>query len=608
MMTLNQDYRFGACVHGDGVRFRLWAPAAKSVELVVLDGVQQPMVDVGNGFYETYVDGVGVGTQYQYLINGDTLVADPASRYQARDAQGPSIVVDLHTYQWKTENWRGRPWVETVIYELHIGTFTPEGTYRAAIGKLDNLVALGITAIEIMPLHEAPGKRNWGYDGVILFAPEHVYGTPEELQELVDEAHARGLMVFLDVVYNHFGPQGNYLYLYAPDFFTDARMTPWGAAIDLTGPAQEPVRQFFLENALLWLESYRFDGLRFDAAHELRDHAIPGFLDTLVATIRDTVSEDREVHLILENDHNNAALLSRHRSKADPARYDAQWNDDLHHALHVIATGETIDYYRDYSVDPIGKVMRALSQGFAYQGEHSVVRNLVRGIPSSHLPATSFVSFAQNHDQIGNRAFGERLGMMVRPRILSAVMTIILLSPMIPMLFMGEEWNSTSPFLYFCDFEPDLAKLVTEGRRKDFAGFPDFSIRDISEIPDPSKVETFERSRLNWDEREQPEHKAWVRFYHELLTIRRREIIPRLTGIGPAAGSAERLGERTFRVRQRLGDGSVLELLANLGEEPFLSPPTPAGRRLYATDGGASAVLAPWGVRMYLALRENGSA
>lgn len=599
MNTLTAHSCFGPCFENGGIRFRIWAPAAKTVDLVLSAGGEYALTPVEQGFFEVWVAGLGAGTRYYFRIDGGRLVPDPASRYQPDDVDGASEIVDLESYAWRDAQWQGRPWIETVIYELHVGTFTPEGTYRAVIDKLDLLVELGITAIELMPLAEAPGTRNWGYDGVLLYAPERSYGRPEDLQALVDAAHDRGLMVFLDVVYNHFGPQGNYLNLYAPDFFTDRYHTPWGAAIDLSGPEQEPVRRFFCENSLLWLHHYHFDGLRFDAAHELRDHAIPGFLDLLAAAIRDKVGEERHIHLMLENDDNNVRLLSRHGAPALP-RYDAQWDDDLHHALHVIVTGESYDYYRDYAEDPVGKLMRAMSEGFCYQGEMSQIRKRRRGAPSAELPAVSFVSFLQNHDQVGNRAFGERLGALARPRALACAVTLILLSPMIPMLFMGEEWNASTPFLYFCDFEPDLAKLVTAGRRNDFAGFPDFAPQDLKKIPDPCAPETFEKSRLKWAERDEPEHRVWLQLYRELLQLRRREIIPRLVGIRGNGGSAERLSDRAFTVRQRLGEGSILTILANLGDAPLPETILPPGKILYAPDNGAQTTVAPWTVRAYL--------
>jgi maltooligosyltrehalose trehalohydrolase len=600
-MTTTQTMPVGATVRAEGVNFRFWAPAAKKVELVTEDGLTQEMQRDAHGFYECFAPGLTAGTLYRYRINSETFVADPVSRYQPQDVDGPSEVIDPASYNWRNTAWRGRPWREAIIYELHIGTFTEGGTYASATERLDSLVELGITAIELLPLAEAPGKCNWGYDGVFMYAPERCYGRPDDLKAFIDAAHDRGLMVFLDVVYNHFGPQGNYLNVYAPNFFTNKRKTPWGSAIHIDGASQQPVRDFFTNNALQWLNEYRFDGLRFDAVQEIHDPSDPPFIKYLANTIRTATPRDRHVHLILENDDNNETLLSRHKGRDN--RYDAQWNDDVHHALHVIATGERIDYYRDYSYDPVGQVLRALSEGFAYQGEFSRVRGRNRGTKSTDLPGLSFIIFLQNHDQIGNRAFGDRLGHLARPQTLAALIPLVCLTPMIPMLFMGDEWNASSPFLYFCDFEPDLAKAVREGRRREFAGFPGFATAsDLHAIPDPGDPKTFAASTLKWEERGQSKHAAWVRYYQEVLRIRRREIIPRLRGLGSIPTMATRLSNHAFLINYTLRDASTLSIVANLGEIALETLPTIPGKLLFATDTGTGAPLAPWGVRVHLDL------
>ena len=409
-------------------------------------------------------------------------------------------------------------------------------------------------------------------------------------------------MMFIDVVYNHFGPDGNYLYAYAPQFFTDRFHTPWGSAINVDGEHSEPVRNFFIENALYWLDTFHFDGIRFDAVHEIYDTHRPGFLDTLAATVKQQFIGKRYVHLVLENDDNRTRFLSHHQ-KRDDTRYDAQWDDDAHHALTVVATGETNHYYSDYASDPIADLMRALTEGFVYQGEFSTHRQRPRGFGSATLPLTSFVFFAQNHDQIGNRALGDRLGHSAKPSVLHAVASLVALSPMVPMLFMGEEWNATTPFLFFCDFHDELAKLVTDGRRREFAGFPEFSSEEgRKRIPDPALASTFEASKLQWNERTQPAHAALRALYRELFAIRRRELVPRLHQLPGNAATSSRIAERTFTAQYTLGDGSRLHLFANLGENSVVDVPVLPGRLLSATDNGNDTIAGPWTVRWSLQL------
>jgi len=597
---------FGPILREDGVEFRLWAPAAKVVELVLVEGrngegrLFHPMERGEHGFHRGFVSGRGAGTRYQFRIDGELIVPDPASCYQPEDVHGPSEVIDQAQYRWNDTTWRGRPWEETVLYELHVGTFTPEGTYLAVVERLDALVELGVTAIELMPLAECPGRHNWGYDGVLPYAPEGCYGRPDDLKALVDAAHARGLMAFIDVVYNHFGPAGNYLHAYAPQFFTDRFQTPWGAAIDFVGPASDFVQRYFIENALAWLERFHFDGIRLDAVHEIYDRGSPGFLNQLAATVKRHYHGHRSVHLVIESDDNRSRLLSHHRSPGD-LRFDAQWNDDAHHALIVAATGETNHYYVDYANDPVGDLFRGLTEGFVYQGEFSVHRQRRRGTPSAALPLTSFVFFAQNHDQIGNRAFGDRLGQKARPAVLTAVAALTTLSPMIPLLFMGEEWNATTPFLYFCDFDDELSQLVTEGRRREFSGFPGFATEESrEEIPDPALPSTFAAGKLKWEERADPRHASSLGLYHKLLTIRRREIMPRLANLPGNAARGMRLGESTFTITYTLGDGSLLHLFAHLDERRYKFIPPMIGTPLFATDSWNSSVASPWTVRWSL--------
>ncbi|MBL8541728.1 MAG: malto-oligosyltrehalose trehalohydrolase, partial [Betaproteobacteria bacterium] len=460
-----------------GARFRLWAPGARAVALRLHAAGEQPQeaaaAALGQGWFEAERGRARAGDRYQFVIDGDLAVPDPAARWNPEDVHGASAIVDPLAFDWQDTAWRGRPWHEVVLYEVHVGTFSPEGTFAGVEQRLDHLVALGVTAIEIMPVADFPGARDWGYDGALLFSPDAAYGTPDDLKRLVQAAHARRLMVFLDVVYNHFGPEGNYLYVYARQFFTERHHTPWGGAIDFEGPASRTVRDFYVHNALYWIEEFHIDGLRLDAVHAIYDASRPDILVEIAAAVRAGPGADRHVHLVLENDDNAARYLCRGGER--DGCYDAQWNDDIHHALHVLLTGESEGYYADYADDPLAHLGRCLAEGFAYQGERSPYREgQPRGEPSAGLPATAFVSFLQNHDQIGNRAFGERLAALAAPERLAAAVAVVLLAPSPPLLFMGEEWGSTQPFLFFCDFEPTLAPQVTAGRRREFERFPRF--------------------------------------------------------------------------------------------------------------------------------------
>jgi malto-oligosyltrehalose trehalohydrolase len=585
---------------GGATRFRLWAPSAHRVELIrPQSGARSAMSPAGEGWYQLELADAGPGTLYRYRIDDRIEVPDPASRCNPQDVHGPSMVVDPAAFDWGDERWRGLPWERSVIYELHVGTFTPEGSFRAAEDRLAHLVDLGITAIELMPIAECPGAHNWGYDGVLPFAPEARYGAPEALKRLIAAAHRRGLMVFLDVVYNHFGPEGNYLGAYATGFFTERHRTPWGAAINFDGAGSRTVRDFFLHNALYWLEEYHFDGLRFDAVHTIRDDSPVHVLGEIAQAVRAHIGDRRHVHLMLENDDNQAHWLGTRPGL--PGFYDAQWNDDVHHCLHVSVTGEQDGYYVDYVEQPQRLLGRALAEGFAYQGDASGYRHgCTRGEASAHLPPTAFVSFLQNHDQIGNRALGERLGRLAAPEALKAAIAVLLLAPQVPLLFMGEEWNAAEPFLFFCDFEPALAGTVREGRRSEFSRFARYREQTARLlIPDPTDPATFERSRLDWHAAEREPHRSWLQLYRQLLAIRHREIAPRLPG---TRGIDYAAGERgDLQVRWRLGDGSLLHLIVNLTATPILTAAQPRGRLLYTTHAEFGAALtgsglAPWAV------------
>jgi maltooligosyltrehalose trehalohydrolase len=593
-------------------RFALWAPAARSVSLLLetAEGKREaPLEPAPHGWFVAEVDDAGAGSRYRFRIDGGRCVPDPASRFQPDGVHGASEVIDPRAHAWTDEAWRGRPWHEVVLYELHVGTFSARGDYAGVAERLAHLTELGVTAVELMPLAECPGARNWGYDGVFPFAPESRYGRPEDLKRLVESAHQNGLMVFVDVVYNHFGPEGNLLGGYAPDFFTRRYRTPWGAAIDFEGPRSRSVRDFFIHNALYWLEEYRVDGLRLDAVHAIHDGSGPDFLTELAETVRARVGGQRRVHLVLENDRNEARRLGRD-GEGNPRLYTAQWNDDAHHALHVLLTGERDGYYGDYADRPIAHLGRSLAEGFVYQGEPSPFRGGdPRGECSRALPPTAFVAFLQNHDQVGNRAFGDRLAALAEPEAIRAGTAVLLLAPWIPLLFMGEEWATARRFPFFCDFGPELAASVREGRRREFARFAEFRDPAARErIPDPGAVETFEAAVLPWEERETRPHREHWALCRRLLDVRRRELVPRLAGMPGGAADFETIGDRALRVRWRLGDGSRLLLLAHLGrgESRVPAPPPAEGRVLFAVPEAVSASLArgalgPWSVAWLLA-------
>jgi malto-oligosyltrehalose trehalohydrolase len=494
-----------------------------------------------------------------------------------------------------------------VIYELHVGTFTPEGTFAAAKNRLDYLVELGITAVELMPIAEFPGGRNWGYDGVLLFAPDSAYGTPDELKDFIQTAHAKGLMVFLDVVYNHFGPEGNYLHMYAPQFFTDRHHTPWGSAINFDSPGSPIVRNFYIHNTLYWLEEYHFDGLRLDAVHAILDDSQPDILEELAERVRNGPGAERHIHLVLENDNNAAHYLRPDTKRKTAVYYNAQWNDDIHHVLHCLLTDEFSGYYQDYRKRPIVHLARCLIEGFAYQGEVSAYREgKHRGEPSADLPPTAFVSFLQNHDQVGNRALGERITELCEPQALRAATSLLLLAPPPPLLFMGQEWATTQRFTYFVDFHDDLGEKVTEGRLKEFSKFPEFASREgRRKIPPPNEKATFIHTKLPWGELERSEHQQWLALHRRLLQYRHQEIHPRLQNLKSNQTTYDVAGERSLKVDWHLAD-ATLTLLANLGASPQAMNWQPSGRLLFTTHEDSmrqqlqDQTLEPWTVAWFL--------
>ncbi len=576
--------RQGATLTGpDHTRFRLWAPSCSSVTLEREGLPAVPMSREPDGWFQCETQS-GAGVRYRYRISEDLAVPDPASCSQPDDVHGPSEVTDPLSYRWVNDSWHGRPWEETVIWEVHVGL---AGGYRKLADDLSRLAGLGITAIELMPLSEFPGSRNWGYDGVFPFAPESSYGTPDDLKYLVDQAHGHGMMIFLDVVYNHFGPDGNYMGLYAEEFFARDSLTPWGKAIDFT---RREVREFFLDNALTWIMEFRFDGLRLDAVQAIDDRS---WLEELRHVVSETTESGRFVHLILENENNDAGLLRD--------GFTAQWNDDAHNALHVILTGENEGYYGNFSPDPIMALAAVLEEGFFFQGQLSSVTGKPRGSASSDLPADKFIFFLQNHDQTGNRAMGERLTVLADPDALKAAYALMLLSPQIPMLFFGEEWGCRNPFFFFTSHKNELATIVREGRRSEFASFSRFHDPEQRKlIPDPNDPDTFRRSRPEGFRKDNADQSAWLSLTDELLTLRHHFIIPRLKGahstgvvILPRVNDGTGSDLAVALVAQwRMNDGAMLSIAVNFDKTPALLTFSPEGKLIYArnTSTGNSTI------------------
>lgn len=542
-------------------RFRIWAPKLQQLTLEFENAPAQSMPRSEDGWFQLECD-TCAGTNYRYRIDDKLSIPDPASRLQKDDVHGWSVLLDPRDYTWQQPQWRGRPWHEIVIYELHVGCY---GGFSGVEQQLQQLAQLGITAIELMPIADFSGRRNWGYDGVLPFAPDTAYGSPTQLKQLIDSAHALGLCVYLDVVYNHFGPDGNYLHCYAPDFFKADTSSPWGDSIDFSRPN---VREFFTQNALYWLHEYRFDGLRLDAVHAISD---PSWLDEMAARVRASTEPGRHIHLMLENEHNCATHL-------DHDLFNAQWNDDWHNVMHVLLTGESEGYYANYCENSEQKLARSLAEGFIYQGEPSPTHaNRPRGEPSAFLPPTAFINFLQNHDQIGNRAFGDRLTTLADEDDLRAATTLQLLMPAIPLLFMGEPWQVDTPFLFFTDFHGDLARAVREGRSNEFAAFTAFkNEQQRARIPDPNAPDTFNNSipsctEENCIEEKSVTKKTALAFYRELLEFRHRYIIPRLDGCRAIA--AKVIGKSAVIASWQFSDDTQLLIAINFSETPYAIDP-----------------------------------
>ncbi|WP_026431098.1 malto-oligosyltrehalose trehalohydrolase [Paracidovorax oryzae] len=585
-----------------GVHFTLWAPAASRLTLHhrIAPGTEPAQVAArrdADGFWQATVREAGPDTLYQWQADDGPLVPDPASRSNPDGPHGPSRVTDPAAFDWKTEDWTGRPWNETVLYELHVGTFTPEGTFAAAMERLPWLAEQGFTAVELMPVATFGGRHGWGYDGVLPFAPHPAYGTPDDMKRFIDRAHALGLMVFLDVVYNHFGPDGNYLGSYAPAFFSETHHSPWGAAINFDGEDSGPVREFFIQNALYWVREFRIDGLRLDAVHAIMDDGSPHVLEDLAQRVRQATA-GRHVHLVLENEKNESQRLA---SRPEPTRYDAQWNDDFHHALHVALTGERQGYYADYAHAPLDGLAHSFAGGYVFAPSHrdDDGRRLAR-TPAAPQPLATMVNFCGNHDQIGNRAFGERLSHLVPQPAAELALLSALLTPATPLVFMGDEFGAETPFLYFADWTGELREAVRQGRQREFR----LEAGSGRELPDPCDAATLERSRLEWRQAEGPAGQERLALVRNALAARRQWIAPRLSRLRSGTHTARRVGPAGLQVEWDYDDGARLVMQMNLGTEavveglgqPASAPGTPVFQHRW--EGGGA--WAPWSARWML--------
>ncbi|HEX5266693.1 MAG TPA: malto-oligosyltrehalose trehalohydrolase [Acidimicrobiales bacterium] len=556
-------------------RFEVWAPRPRSAEVVLADGRRHPLRPAPTsrpGWLAAQVDEAGPGTDYGFSLDGGPALPDPRSPWQPEGPDGPSRVVDHRRFAWSDGAWRGLHLPSAVVYELHVGTFSPEGTFDGAAGRLDHLVELGVTAVELMPVAEFPGPRGWGYDGVDLFAPHHAYGGPDGLKRLVDACHRRGLGVILDVVYNHLGPAGNHLGRFGP-YFTDRHQTPWGQAVNFDGPGSDEVRRFFVDNALMWLADYHCDGLRLDAVHAMVDTSAVQVLEQLAAEVaRLSAASGVPRWLIAESDLNDPRLVRP--PLAGGYGLDAQWSDDFHHAVHALLTGERSGYYSDFGT--VADLGAALRHAYVYAGRYSPYRQRSHGRPATGLPGWAFLGYSQNHDQVGNRAAGERSAALLSPGRIRVAAALVLTAPFVPLLFQGEEWAASTPFQYFTSHpDPQLGRAVSEGRRREFADFG----WEPSDVPDPQDPATFERSVLDWSEPSRPPHRAVLEWYRELIDLRRR--VPELTDGRLEEVDFAPAGEGSFSVRR----GSVV-VAVNIGPGPAVvpGPAGPAAGILLASD------------------------
>lgn len=538
-------------------RARLWAPDMERIRLQISDRMLD-MEKGAEGWFEIEVDHIAAGDSYSFILPDGTSVPDPASQWQASSVDGPSRIVDHGAFRWKNDHWRGRPWHEAIFYELHVGTFTAEGTFAAAADRLDRIADLGFTAIELMPIVAFDGTRGWGYDGILNYAPLPAYGSPDDLKSLIDRAHGAGLMIVLDVVYNHLGLFGNTIERYAPQFF-HPEGTPWGPAPDLS---REETRSYFIDNALTWLSDFRFDGLRFDASDRLVAEGKPWLVDEISDLARERIN-DRTIHLVIEDVRNVPDPMEERQGRPPSCR--AAWNDDLHHAIHVLTTGEASGHYRDFASEPANGLRMALAEGFIYQGQSRSSRDgEPSGKPSGHLPPTCFVNFLQNHDQIGNRLRGDRLSSLIDEEIFKALTVLLYLSPQIPLTFMGEEFKAQTPFLFFSDHAAEDRVEALKGRLAEARNFGATHADDLASVPDPNALDTFRASKIDWTAAATDEGLRWRDFTRDLLEIRRRRIWPLIADPGPYAGRILPAGEGVIAVDWQLAHHR-LQLRCNLG-------------------------------------------
>jgi maltooligosyltrehalose trehalohydrolase len=564
-------------VPGGGVHFRVWAPRRRRVEVVV-DGpagsFAAELPPEADGYFSGRVANAAAGTRYRYRLDGGDAFPDPASRFQAEGPHGPSQVVDPNAFAWTDHSWRGVRLEGQVIYELHVGTFTPEGTWEAAAREMPELAAAGITVLEVMPVADFPGRFGWGYDGVNLYAPTRLYGAPDDFRRFVDRAHAVGLAVILDVVYNHVGPDGNYLPQFSADYFTDRYKNEWGQAINFDGPNSGPVREFFSSNAAYWIDEYHLDGLRLDATQQIFD-ASPENIQAVIARRARAAARGRATILVAENEPQHARLVR----PPEQGGYglDALWNDDFHHSAMVVLTGHNEAYYTDYHGTP-QEFISAVKWGYLYQGQRYKWQKNRRGKPALDVPPARFVTFLQNHDQVANSARGRRCHELTSPGRYKTMTALMLLAPGTPMLFMGQEFAAGSPFLYFADHKPELAKLVRKGRTEELGQFPSIALPATSAcLPDPSDPGTFARCKLDFRERER--NAEIYALHRDLLKLRREDPVFRAQKRRGVDGAV--LGPDAFVLRY-FGDGGADRLLAvNFGRdlhldpapEPLLAPP-----------------------------------
>jgi maltooligosyltrehalose trehalohydrolase len=572
------------CLDHERASFLVWAPDCDSVHVQIIEPhLQRVTLQRSDfGYYEAILDRVPPGSTYRYILNGEKQRADPVSRFQPDGVHGPSQLVDVDAFPWTDAAWKGRPLSEYIIYELHVGTFTPEGTFEAVIPHLNKLKELGITAVELMPVAQFPGNRNWGYDGAFPFAVQNSYGGPVGLMRLVNACHSRGLSVVLDVVYNHLGPEGNYLADFGP-YFTDSYRTPWGRAINFDGPRSDHVVRFFTENALGWLDTFHIDALRLDAIHGIRDYNAQPFLQLLASSVHKLRQEKGlDLWLIAESDLNDIRFIQP--AQLGGYGLDAQWSDDLHHALHALLTGERSGYYQDFG--QLGQLAKALRDGYVYSGQYSSYRQRRHGNSSGQMAADRFVVFAQNHDQVGNRMLGERLSRLVSFDRLKLAAGVIILSPYLPLIFMGEEYGEDAPFNFFSSYEdPGLAAAVRKGRSEEFARF-----NWKAEPPDPQAETTFLASKLRHNASMEGNHRILLEFYRTLIALRTGS--PALASLDKGSMDVTAVEDENVILVRRWRESEQIAVVYNFNSAMVACPlRIPAGRWRRVLDSSDSTWL-----------------